>query len=704
MLKRLEMTCFRKHENSTLEFSEGMHCLRGANESGKTTITEAIVYALFGSRSLRTSLAETVTWGKPESSLKVVLHLGDHVFTRSSRGAEVTKDGKVVVTGQNEVTAFAASLIGADASVAGKLMLSNQGNLRGSLEAGPKATALLIEELANFDLFDTLLEAMQAKLMLGSPNVLEESLRQAEVRLSDFALAKEPSEQERDATIATYEAERAESARQYEAVRSEIGAAEKVYDETRARAEAYARVLMDLASAQEDLVTTRKDREAAVREASIKVLDVEGIQKQIVDAESAGRRSEAYAWLSSYTPIQPWNGCRANLDGAIETHRDARRRIVDENHSLSSEVRVLEAGVQTSDTCKACGQKLPDAEEIHRRNDEAKAKIASIEAKIAENSASAERLHAVEVAMAAIARADTALQPHLIRHGEFLTIDDSTTPPMISWKGDLPGITQDVSDLKRLLKVAQEDQVKRQKAEARVEVLAGSIAKLEARVVALESAAESMPKVGEGEVGQAKVALDRARLSADLHKSNISTSDMQIRMARELFESQRAAYERSIKERDTLVAQVEQAKANISTLHFNNTLLKKVRAARPVIADKLWSMVLASVSTMFSTMRGERSVVTKGKEGFTVNGQEVASLSGSTLDLLGLAIRVALVRTFLPECPFLILDEPASACDDGRTAALIGFIASAGFQQIVLVTHENVSEAVSNHVIELEAT
>ena len=84
-----------------------------------------------------------------------------------------------------------------------------------------------------------------------------------------------------------------------------------------------------------------------------------------------------------------------------------------------------------------------------------------------------------------------------------------------------------------------------------------------------------------------------------------------------------------------------------------------------------------------------------------VNGEYVGSLSGSTLDLLGLAIRVALVKTFLPTCPFLILDEPASAMDSNRTALMMGFLSGVGFNQIILVTHEDLSEAVANNVIEL---
>ena len=135
-------------------------------------------------------------------------------------------------------------------------------------------------------------------------------------------------------------------------------------------------------------------------------------------------------------------------------------------------------------------------------------------------------------------------------------------------------------------------------------------------------------------------------------------------------------------------------------MQFNNQLLKDVRAARPKVADALWNLVLTTVSAYFSEMRGEEAVGNKG--GFKVNGREVPALSGSTLDILGLAMRVALTRTFLPSAPFIVLDEPAAACDEQRTHNMLAFIAGAGVEQVILCSHDGSSVAVSDAVLELE--
>ena len=147
--------------------------------------------------------------------------------------------------------------------------------------------------------------------------------------------------------------------------------------------------------------------------------------------------------------------------------------------------------------------------------------------------------------------------------------------------------------------------------------------------------------------------------------------------------------------------QITDTEKEISTISFNNALVKKVRAARPIIGNKLWAMVLASVSTILGTMRGEQSIVEKGKDGFTVNGKAATSLSGSALDLLGLSIRCALIKTFIPGANFMVLDEPSAACDQDRTNAMLGYIASSGFGQVLLVTHNEQSESFAQKLIQL---
>ena len=127
MLRTLTLKNFRKHEDLALDLNQGIIALRGNNEAGKSSLIEAIAYALFGAKACRESLDNVVTYGRPVSSLlvRMVLEVDGIEYTvkRSKSGAELTY-GQHSVTGQNEVTDFFERLFGAPASVASSLWLS----------------------------------------------------------------------------------------------------------------------------------------------------------------------------------------------------------------------------------------------------------------------------------------------------------------------------------------------------------------------------------------------------------------------------------------------------------------------------------------------------------------------------------------------------------------------------------------------------
>ena len=196
MLNQITLTCFRKHQSLTIVFTNGIQVIRAANEGGKSTLLEAIGYALWGTRALRTTFDQAVTWGEDAKRLKVSLTLtvGDatYTFTRGKSGAEVLFQGKVFVTGQDAVTSFASHLLGADVGTANKLMVASQNSIRGALEEGPKALSQMIEDLAGFDTFDRILSEASTKLALGSPAMAEDRLKRAEAGLTDMLSSMPP--------------------------------------------------------------------------------------------------------------------------------------------------------------------------------------------------------------------------------------------------------------------------------------------------------------------------------------------------------------------------------------------------------------------------------------------------------------------------------------------------------------------------------
>lgn len=125
-LRSISLQLFRQHVSTEISFPDGLIGIIGSNGSGKTTIVEAIGFALFGSRALRgrvedvrTRFAPTKSGrGKRESDPRVVLCVeNDEVIYRIERTLSdaslyVGGEHQPVATGNREVSARISSLVG----------------------------------------------------------------------------------------------------------------------------------------------------------------------------------------------------------------------------------------------------------------------------------------------------------------------------------------------------------------------------------------------------------------------------------------------------------------------------------------------------------------------------------------------------------------------------------------------------------------
>ena len=134
---------------------------------------------------------------------------------------------------------------------------------------------------------------------------------------------------------------------------------------------------------------------------------------------------------------------------------------------------------------------------------------------------------------------------------------------------------------------------------------------------------------------------------------------------------------------------------------FNNALLAKLRDTRPQVAAQLWAFVLGGVSHYFSAIRGTPSAVTRDADGFRIDGKSAKMFSGSTQDALGLAQRLVLLKTFLPNTSFMLVDEPGAACDDTRETEMLATLSACGVRQVLIVTHSDLADAYAANIIRI---
>ena len=715
MLKHIQLTNFQRHRALSIGFSPGLTAITAANEFGKSSLLRAIAYALFGTKALSEPLDAIVTWGEPVNSLKVELTFEvagtTYTITRTKGSAEL-RYGDESVTGQHETAKFVADLLGADAALAANLIIAGQNDIRGALAGGSKSAIALIEKLADFDQLDRLIDLLQSHLTLGSTAPAKAALEQAQAVLGG---AEEPAPLDRAALDAEVQALAARSSTlgaEAEAVNEAAAAAAKARDKALAATQRQRDLEVKIEDRTGALERLRGEEPAlapwddvsdgALRAAERDVQELEASVQRMQERQRGEALNEQIAAARGEAGSPDSDRFDGPESAATEAHREAVERGRDASAAASEyrqQAAVKRALIQ-AEACTLCGRDVSQIPEVVAKNaaleDEAcKLDVASEEAQDAfqQWSAYAESL----------ARALADHQRLKAFRQASWTIDNARTPGVLVWAGG----RADEGDAYRLLGAKDTLKALRQSEEAHAESVRARnahrqrVERAQAELQALIDEQAGMPPAPDLEALRAAVAEAEGRRQS---AASAYTAALQAHSARSVEVVRLVGeYEKLAGARERAQAEVATRTAELQALEFNNALLKAVREARPVVANKLWALVLGAVSEFFSAMRGQPSVVTRGADGFMVDGHAVATLSGSTKDILGLAIRIALTRTFLPGISLLMLDEPNAAMDDERTANVLGFLGGAGFNQIIVVSHDEMTVDVADHVVTLEA-
>lgn len=705
MLKELKVKNFRKLRDVTVEFTRGLNVVRGQNEAGKSTMLEAITYALFGVKACREGLSEIVTWGEPEASMKVELTLEvegiTYSITRSKAGAEVNWAGGKA-TGQTEVANFVGRLFGMSAANINKLVLSGQGNIRGALSEGSTKTSELIEQLSNFSIIDDVLELISERLTTGPTAAYEEAAARAIAELAPLEAALVvPDTAKDEARIADLTQTIAVVTEELEAIQAEIGPVALRRDELIQKEKQLAAIKARLGLLEEQAKAASIEADSVRRQAPPPV-DAEELARArttMQEVEAAGKSLKNKALIEALPyPESFWEGDLASFQAEVAAVNRRASGLQDSIRNWKADLKVQHAARVASATCGFCGQDFSKLPEVAAKNAAIAAEIEAITANLASAEAAVLELDGDIAALADVERQHSQIQVALRHLGSDVAWDTDVVPHRPRWNGNGSCLAITPEAARSLVTTMEAQERAYVQHEAK---LAAALARAEAALKARDAAQVEFEK-GFPELAELPALTAKAQQLNDNYSALYSTQFDAQRQLGEIsarVQLLKQAYEQALAKVDDVRKAKADAEEMIDVVGFNNGLQKRVRAARPIIANKLWSMVLQAVSRYFSEMRGMSSVVTKDNGGFKVDGHAIEGLSGSTLDILGLAIRLALVRTFLPQAPFLILDEPSAACDAERTEATMAFLVTCGFDQMLLVTHEDMSEKVAENLI-----
>jgi DNA repair exonuclease SbcCD ATPase subunit len=678
MIKKLTLTNFKSITHDVINFSAGLNVFRGNSEAGKTTRIDGLMYALFGISALSTSLEETVTYGEPVSSLKVELEMlidgVTYTISRGKSGAEIHY-GDHTVTGQTETKMFIERLLGVDAKLATKLLFASQSNIKGVLEDGPTAASALIETLADLGQIEALVGKVQDQLPCGNTNTLSGQITDA---MSDLSMPEPvpPSDTAKRSAIAVVESLNSELERLKVSAHS-------LSMESKAAQGHLAEVAKIEASNAS--VASRKLVLAEVKPAVMPSESEESIAELKASQLDAAAQARKYASSrKTFLPSKPFAGTREEFYASKATTSKELDEIRGKKSALAVKAASIKALHVNETTCGFCKKDLSEVPEVIANNEVAARKLAAIEVELTSAKSMEEALSSALLYQCSLEDID---RKNAKVADEFWQASDEM-PAFYLWIGGEviePGadVGPRIAAVEKAWKEYRVLAARYQSAQAELETLAFTpIPHDDKWQLAIDASFEAERIVKEAMV--------------ELYEARVKNAQVDGEYSRAL-----QAYTSEVDSRAKASGRLAELKEKLAETAENNELVKKLRAARPIIANKLWVSVLGAVGHYFSQIRGVRSIISKDDTGFKCDGRSVAGLSGSTKDALGLALRLALVKTFVPTASFISLDEPASGCDANRELAMLGVVAGAGFDQVLLVTHSDLADSFAQQVIQL---
>ncbi|MCK5559714.1 MAG: SMC family ATPase [Thermoplasmata archaeon] len=166
-LRSLTLENYRKFENTTVEFPEGLVGILGLNGVGKSTIIEAIAWTLYGNQQtiVRTSKEDVKRIGSaPKDSCKVTLEFElageNYQVMRQMKGvnftmkAEVQVNNKLAAQSTREVTEFIENKVGMDYQAFFTSVFAKQNELNALSGLASHARKRLVLRMLNIDAVD----------------------------------------------------------------------------------------------------------------------------------------------------------------------------------------------------------------------------------------------------------------------------------------------------------------------------------------------------------------------------------------------------------------------------------------------------------------------------------------------------------------------------------------------------------------------
>ena len=751
MIESVELANFKSHERTTVRFAKGTNVIVGVMGSGKSSVMDAVCFALFGTfpalKSRRVALEDVISGfgeGKAKSASVTVKFDSDgkeYAVTRkiAEGGTEafIRRNGELIEGPQpNRVTEVVEEVFGADYELFTRTAYCEQNKIDYFLSLGKGERKKQLDELLGLERIET---ARQSLSSVSNKLATEAAaLKSALVAYGDTAAMEKELEaalEQIKSHLETSEGKKSETV----ALEKTLNAASAVLASAREMREKIQKAQMEIGAKNAELATLL--RETALSKSA----------EELLSRKCAGMDKHAIAAELDTASKKTGVSETALINAASESSKaaDAAKRLKSTKadfDATSSQAESLKKSLAV-DSLSFARQKMEDAT---KKADVSRRKISVIEYEIASYKKSFESLRdakaecpvcrtplsahsketLIEESAAALqkARQNWETETNTLTRAMF---DERSTRQAVEKLADLESkiailqegmakaqaSIKDEAALARELESAKAEMEKvriaeqklsaakaafenleretsrLEKLEAQAQECRMQIEKMEQKIAALEKSAPNASSAGLPELEKtesaAREGLFAARTALDREKMALET----LGKDRERLESALSKAIETDRKAGALTQKVEKAKTlQNALLSVQEELRTKLVAAVNETLAQVWKSVYPYhdyESASIAPSATDYELMLKASSGELVG---IENASGGERSIAALALRMAFARVLAPKLGLLVLDEPTHNLDAAGTEALCEALGSneraSEFGQIIVITHD----------------
>ncbi len=279
-IEELHLEDFLSHKETKIHFTQGMTAIVGANGAGKTSLIDAIIFALFNEKVRGEKMTDLIRRGSSSGKATVSLKFseGGRRFTlrreRGRRGGDAElfrEDSKgketLIARGQNEVSEEVQRILGMDKETALNSVFVRQGEIAHLIDASPAERKKIIGRLIGLDKLEKSWENMREVEQYFEEKAKKYDVLKARLEEKEEQLRKVNEE------LKSVREEKEENEKIMEGIRREYEKVKREYEEQRRRREAWQKL-----SEAIKVLSERLKAESA---------EVQRVQRELEEAENA---------------------------------------------------------------------------------------------------------------------------------------------------------------------------------------------------------------------------------------------------------------------------------------------------------------------------------------------------------------------------------------------------------------------------------